>query len=327
MYSSILQGDRTEMDKDKLTSHHSNAAYTRESSSTVSSQENYTGDMVTQPNKTSHQLQAREIDCANIHEIVLDEKPIGRGTRKLTYLGTTGEGEKIALKVVDPVANDIQLAQLSLFKEILLLQQLDHPGILKLKGYCVINNRKPKSDTDPKKEGIIGVFERAEKFDIKSLSERKKIQTAFELADILDYLEDSPFGSFLMTDLRKDNFMFVEGRLKLTDADLLNAPEPECMGKQACVTWDPNASCRDWGCKLRVPCFMGQCQGYNAKLMIRMAHDKFFMELLQCDECPVKIRLEKLSARIPSLIVSKRGIDEINAKELKKELQTILANW
>ena len=285
-----------------------------------------------------HRRHEMLINCSNIHEVIINEERIGWGTRKVTYFGTF-KGEKVVLKVVEPEVSSIEdclkknpvdkeqlnqcyyLAQLSLMKEILLLEQMDHPGVIKLKGYCLRDTDKPRRDLDPRDRGIIGVFEYAEKFDTTTMSLYKKIKTAWELADILVYLSHSPLGSFFMLDPSKDNFMFVNGKLKLIDVDLLNAGDRVCFSHEHCI-W--HGRCGNEGCEFRTPCLENRCLNYNAKLMIRSAHDIFFEDLLQCDNCSLNKTFADILSDIPSSYANQKGANEPDAWEIRRRLQEIL---
>ena len=271
------------------------------------------------------------INCENIHQVILGKKA-GTGTRKKTFLGTF-KGEKVAVKVLfkgpsfkncvkgthwnDTAKHYLcfKKLQVLMMKEILILQQLDDPSVVKLKGFCVRDDENPTSETDPRDHAILAVYEYAERYDVKKLTWRKKIETALQMADVVYYLEHSPFGSSRIKDFRRDNFRFVDGRLKLIDVDLWFSGEQKCRDNKQCRFHKDTSQC-----------IMGKCEGLNAKITMRQAYTQFFNELLQCDQCPVKNELEELKQRISRSIWRKKKFesDEINAKQLQEKLQQIL---
>ena len=219
------------------------------------------------------------LTCEDLDEIdIVKSGKVGHGSRKLTYLGKYRD-RNVAIKIVSPrvtyawkclnrfklpYRECFHLVHMSLMKEILLLHQLRHPGIIKLLGYCVRDTHPPLMADLVLKHGVVAVYEFAQKYEIRNVSLPQRLIYALQLADLLHYLENSPLGSLRMSDLRKDNFMMVDGSLKIVDVDLLNANEENCSST----------------CLHDVKCHNGFCTGLNAKRMMKNAHRVFFKQLL-----------------------------------------------
>lgn len=54
------------------------------------------------------------------------------------------------------------------------------------------------------------------------------------LASLLHLLAHSPLGSLAAPDLKRQQFVLVDGQLKLTDADDLGISEPPCRTHADC---------------------------------------------------------------------------------------------
>ena len=259
------------------------------------------------------------LNCTNLDEIVL-RNYVGKGSRKLTYRGVF-RGEDVAVKIVTTNVNNVlrclekkvieykdcfNKVHMSAMKEILLSYELEHPGIIKLLGYCVRDSNPPVKSDAPLQHGVIAVYEYAEKYDITNFTLLHKLTFAQQLADLLDYMAHSPIGSLRMEDLRKDNFRVVAGRLKVSDIDLFNAKEKRCTHR----------------CEHGVKCKNGRCVGLNAIIMMTNAYNKLFHELLKADDKPNTYDVEALLHTISRKIITHR----LSARELKTQLQDIISD-
>ena len=123
---------------------------------------------------------------------------------------------------------------LKLMKEVLLAEQLSHPNVAQLLGYCV---RSEESDsTDVAEHGVVSVFELGSRFVLDGLQILPwpvKLRHALELADLLDYLQRSPLGSLVIPDFKEGHFVIVNSSLKLIDLDDVNNVEPACEAASA----------------------------------------------------------------------------------------------
>ena len=135
------------------------------------------GQLFQNKNKTNIPFRNHMFNCTNIHMIEIESK-IGHGVSKQTFKGNY-KGLPVAVKMVTRNQKDVRTCinainvsdhnsaeqrsrcfvfpTMKLMKEILLLEQLDHPGFVPLLGYCV---RSEESDTrDLSERGVISVFE------------------------------------------------------------------------------------------------------------------------------------------------------------------------
>jgi len=80
------------------------------------------------------------INCANLNQIQIKTERIRRGQFKTTDVGIFN-GQEVAVKYFfNEIANrkeDSEIRQFFFMKEIFMLNQLDHPGLIKMLGYCV----------------------------------------------------------------------------------------------------------------------------------------------------------------------------------------------
>ena len=109
---------------------------------------------------------------------------------------------------------------MKLMKEILLVSQLDHPGIIKLLGYC-LRSEETVQTPHLDEHGIIAVYEKVKQIKsahIKKLSVQSALTISLQLLDLLDYLEHSPLGSLAIMDLKYTNLMIADGHIKITDS-------------------------------------------------------------------------------------------------------------
>ena len=61
------------------------------------------------------------------------------------------------------------------------------------------------------------------------------------MAKILQHLAASPLGPLLMKDFRRQQFVVVEGILKLSDVDDLVIGDPHCTMDEDCSMIDDNS--------------------------------------------------------------------------------------
>ena len=275
-------------------------------------------------------------NCSNIHIINLQTK-IGHGVSKQTFKGTF-RGMPVAVKMVTRHQKEVKTCidalnsselersterskcfvhpKMKLMKEILLSEQLNHPGLVKLLGYCV---RSEESDTtDLSERGVVSVYELDQKLMLGNLqlaTWQEKIRHSINLAEFLHFLEYSPLGSLVVRDFKEDHFLMVGNRIKLIDLDDVDNIEPSCdeytsyyhHGKQ------PKSS-RDFG----LPCNQGLCIGFNAKHNLKYMNLIFFKRLLYPNMFPKSIREEigALNADIDS--------NMITAKDTRRRLNDLL---
>ncbi|RUS80701.1 hypothetical protein EGW08_011524, partial [Elysia chlorotica] len=142
-------------------------------------------------------------------------------------------------------------------QEILLSEQLHHPNLASMLGYCV---RSEETDTtDISEHGVVSVFERGSSFAVDSLQILpwpSRLRHAREMASLLLYLELSPLGSLVVPDFKEGHLLMVKDSIKLIDLDDVNSLEPECRVKPG-----PNTE----ECPYGLRCSRALCEGFNAK--------------------------------------------------------------
>lgn len=286
-------------------------------------------------------------NCSNIHHIKIVRK-VGHGVSKQTYLGTF-RGMKVAVKMVTRHVSDIQsclkrykeqgdnpnsasirekcfvFPTMKLMKEILLLEQLSHPNLIKLLGFCV---RSEETDTtDLSEHGIIAVHEFGEHFmidNLRILPWQTRLKHARQLVSLLQYLENSPVGSLRISDFKETHFLMVNNdRIKMIDMDDIHNIEPKCSTYNrpalGYVLKDVPAhmSRGENECEYSLPCRMALCLGFNAKFNLDRANGLFFKRLLYPSSFPSNItrRLEELNVELDTLSIS--------TIELLRELDSI----
>ena len=87
------------------------------------------------------------------------------------------------------------------------------------------------------------------------LSWERRLRLALDAAELLRYLASSPLGSAALADLRLEQFVARDGRLKLTDLDDLQLGEPRCERPEQCLLPPPAATSA-----ALVRCAAGRCQ-------------------------------------------------------------------
>ncbi|KAI0227968.1 Extracellular tyrosine-protein kinase PKDCC, partial [Lamellibrachia satsuma] len=261
-------------------------------------------------------------NCSNIHRLILKHQ-IGPGISKQVFLARH-ERRKVAVKMVtrnvidviscmrNPVAKKdlcYKLSNMKLMKEILVLEELSHPNLLRMLGYCV---RSEETDsTSLRDHGIITVHEYGLPFYISSLQTwplHMRIGMALGLADLLEYFETSPLGSLRIPDIKEAHFLLCEGRIKLTDLYDVTVDEPNCH-----MTGSSQRKCA-YG----LTCISGTCPGYNAKFNIDRMNQVMFGVLLSDDT------LSQTTNEQISDVRRKLNYTALNASELKVALYSLL---
>ena len=276
-------------------------------------------------------------DCTNIHKIKIKKK-VGHGVSKQTFLGEY-KGMHVAVKMVTRHLSEVRtcldnlkrqakytakekgvcylMPTMKLMKEILFLEQLDHPQLVKLLGYCV---RSEESDsTDISEHGVVAVYEFGHRFVIDSLQIlpwQKKLEHAINMAVLLDYLEFSPLGSLVLPDFKEGHFLLVNSSLKVIDMDDVNNLEPPCG------SYDVSRNAlHQTGCEFGLRCRQAMCIGFNAKINLKNMNRLIFKRLLYPMTFPDKMvqELGQINAKLDSL--------SITAKELRTLLKNVQSKY
>lgn len=284
-----------------------------------------------------------QYNCSNIHHITMKRK-LGHGVSKQVYLGEH-EGQKVAIKMVTRNALDVtscvkkkeregtykpeeksqcySFPNMKLMKEILLLEQLKHPNLIKMLGYCV--RSEETESTSLKEHGVLAIHEYALRFYISTLLNwpfQMRAKTAIELADLLDYLEHSPLGSLRISDFKDAHFLMKDGRIKLTDMDDVTSVEPSCD-----TPTGHGQSNQGRGCSYKLQCIGGICPGENAKKNMENMHKLFFKEILfgsGTSASSFQKDVDQHGAAILSELKTRLDGNDISARDLKGQLYSLL---
>ena len=245
-------------------------------------------------------------NCSNIHEVKL-RRMLGNGITKQVYLGIH-RGRQVAVKMVTSDVIDVlscikhlsvtdngqillpqirhrcfALANMKLMKEILLLLQLNHPGIQSLLGYCVRSEETvSKSLRD---HGVIAVYEYGTRFYLSTLRHwtfAKRIEMARHLAHLLAYLENSPLGSLRISDFKEAHFLLTDELIKLTDFDDVTSAEESCPMTSSNHITSFVVGRAETKCAYGSTCENGVCFNFNARHNLHKMSEIFFQNLLFC---------------------------------------------
>ena len=273
--------------------------------------------------------------CANIPEILVKRK-LGQGVTKQVYLGLHNS-RKVAIKMVTRNVIDVMscikrlrretadisslpgekhkcytLPNMKLMKEILLLNQLHHPNLLKLLGYCV---RSEETDsTSLQEHGIVAVYEYGLRFYVSNLREwpwQLRLRTAIELADLLEYLQTSPLGSLRISDFKDAHFLLKDGKIKLTDLDDVTSLEPNCQPNPGPDVDLKGVRSAARVCGYDLKCIGGICPGFNAMKNLDNFNRLFFSSLLFGDVMDVEDHMARLRTRLDNLTIGAAELKQI----------------
>lgn len=278
-------------------------------------------------------------NCTNIQHITIIES-ISYGTSKEAFLGEY-MGNRVAVKMVTARLADIKdcvaglpklghndsdyyrarcygFPNMKLMREILLLQELSHPNLVRLLGFCIRGDRKnpgghtgPEYDTGLTGRGVVAVYEYGEILHrdmLRYAPWTERLDHAVELASLLCYLAASPLGSLILHDFKPMHFLLVNKSIKVIDLDDVGSTEEECGNAT-----DSRSELCDYGSA----CVNGYCVGNGAKHMLSKMNNVFFQILLLPVNSPERVvtKFRTLNERLHNL--------SINASELLQELTSI----
>ncbi|KAJ8291122.1 hypothetical protein GJAV_G00021640 [Gymnothorax javanicus] len=207
---------------------------------------------------------------------------LGAGYTKIVVKGILPNGFPVALKSVNEKGSDLracfqnfknldgcrQLVSYKLLKEILLLQRLRHPNLIKFQGLCLWSLQT----------GLLtAAFEQGSPLEMIQLLQspwEDRFRVCLGLVRLLQYLSQSPLGSVALLDFQPRQFVLVDGELKLTDLDDASIEEPKCRTEADCVLQFPVRNFSN-------PCSPdGLCRGLNERRNLYNAYRYFFTYLL-----------------------------------------------
>ncbi|KAI4804258.1 hypothetical protein KUCAC02_025892 [Chaenocephalus aceratus] len=213
-----------------------------------------------------------EMDCQSLVDMQAVEV-LGSGYTKLVVKVNLAGGQPVALKLVNEQGIDMgkcvedfkdprgcrELVSYKLKKEIVLLQRLQHPNVIKLKGHCA-GDAGGRGGEGGK---VTVILEQGNPLQMIQL-----LQSPWE-----DRFR-SPLGSVALLDFQPRQFVTVSGELKLTDLDDASAEETSCQTHADCTLQFPHRN-------FTLPCSAkGVCEGLNEKRNIYNAYRYFFTYLL-----------------------------------------------
>ncbi|VDI60718.1 protein kinase domain-containing protein, cytoplasmic [Mytilus galloprovincialis] len=242
-------------------------------------------------------------NCTNINEVHILKSNVGGGRSKTVDIGMF-KGEMVVTKRISDIKPKViseEYREALFMKEILLRDQLEHPGLIQMLGFCVryINREGYK---DFPLNDIKAVYEYGEEFDIQNvkLTTNERLFHAFDLANLLLYLHKSPLGSLKIGDFKKTHFLLVKNKIKLIDLDYMHNIEKQCQYSQnvtlnacpyklACTRLNIDELSNTF-CDYERGCKIGKCAGYNAKRNIYHIYTTFLKHLLRPELFPVQIQ-------------------------------------
>lgn len=117
-------------------------------------------------------------------------------------------------------------------REIDMLRKLNDESIIKLGYYCY----KTEGQIDCMKHALLAteLGEPLTNIKLLQMSWRKRRVIIQDLASLIHYAQNSPLGSLRLADLRRPQFVLLNGRLKLVDLDDVFVGEPACFSDVEC---------------------------------------------------------------------------------------------
>lgn len=264
-------------------------------------------------------------NCNNIKNIELKEK-LGNGISKQGYLGLY-QGKQVVVKMSKLSMPEVKecldelnaknvdriyrkqckdFANGKIMKEILLLQLLDHPNLVKIIGYCIRSTEITDSGLD--QHGVVSVAEFGQKLTVnylKGLPFQERLRHAQEVAELVLYFDNSPIGSIAVPDFKLRHFLMLDNHIKMIDLDMITA-RPEYCGN-------------NHSCDLKTICNMTihECENYNTIFNMNKYAIVFGRPFFSRETYP-----SQLDSRI-SILNNKLLNLTISAQELIYELQEL----
>ncbi|KAI4872251.1 hypothetical protein NFI96_034403 [Prochilodus magdalenae] len=232
-----------------------------------------------------------DIGCSELSGMAVVDF-LGAGYTKTVLKVVLQQGSAVALKSVNEQGTDMrscledfrdpqgcqELVSFKLQKEIILLQRLQHPNIVKLRGQCQDSNLVG---------GIVAVLEQGTPVQMIQLLQspwEERFRVCLGLVRLLHYLSRSPLGSVALLDFQPRQFVMVSGELKLTDLDDASVSEPSCRTDSDCLLQFPLRN-------FTLPCSAsGVCEGLNEMRNLYNAYRYFFIYLLP-HQAPTTLKL------------------------------------
>ncbi|XP_042356682.1 extracellular tyrosine-protein kinase PKDCC [Plectropomus leopardus] len=234
----------------------------------------------------SRKAQLDEMDCDSLVDMQAVEV-LGSGYTKLVVKVNLAGGRHVALKLVNEKGIDMgkcvedfkdprgcrELVAFKLKKEIVLLQRLKHPNVIKLKGHCA-GDAGGRGGHEGRVTVILEQGNPLQMIQLLQSPWEDRFRVCLDLVRLLHFLSQSPLGSVALLDFQPRQFVTVSGQLKLTDLDDASAEETSCQTDADCTLQFPHRN-------FTLPCSArGVCDGLNEKRNIYNAYRYFFTYLL-----------------------------------------------
>lgn len=177
-----------------------------------------------------------------------------------------------------------------LLKEVQLLKDLQHENIIKLRHYCAKTTFTGHLTSECVENALIAaeMGDPVTNLRLLQMTWKERATLIADLARLLDFAQHSPLNGdpLALTDLRRPQFVLVQGHLKLSDLDDIVIGEPacnsdaDCSSSQICFTYKflelmPICFCVDLNVTAIIPCVAGQCKGYSTRLNMQKSYKEF----------------------------------------------------
>ncbi|XP_005090794.1 extracellular tyrosine-protein kinase PKDCC [Aplysia californica] len=255
------------------------------------------------------------LDCSDIEKIQ-NMRYIGGGWTKAVYQGEF-QGHGVAVKTVDINGHDVNRclgdarnmsycyhrAARKIIKEIVLLQALVDENVIKVLGFCVPT--KPfDGDVDSTVAMVTELGEPIDQIKLLQMSWEDRLKVSYDIVKLIEYLARTPYGSLVLNDFRRTQFVLVNGTLKLSDVDDAGFGEPTC-------TRDADCSFRssDVNTTKHLGCSKGFCKNHNEfHNILKTGHH--FTSFLLPHGAPKMLRplIDKIIDNFEKLTVSSKGL-------------------
>lgn len=252
---------------------------------------------------------------------------IGSGWTKAVYRGWYGSSW-VAVKTVHTSGHDMTECSAEvnvcyhrcaekLMQEARMLHKLSHNNVIKVFGECM---PKVEYSPGPPKSGVAAVVVELGRpvrvVEVLQMDYEARLQLAMDVGKILKLLAYSPLGPVLMKDFRREQFVIVDGSLKLSDVDDVVVGDPHCTSAKDCVIQDTTKD----AILTSVTCDHGLCRGYNS-LLNSIYAGQHFMRLLIPYGGPAA--LEKASLHL----VDQQIQGKLNSEHLHNAIEALVHNY
>lgn len=225
----------------------------------------------------------RLLYCDDILNIT-DMTYMASGWTKAVYKGTF-KGSPVAIKTVDAKGQDVTTCMESgrtrtfcflkaakkIVKEIVVLEALAGENVLKVLGFCLPRN----ADDNLWVAMVTELGEAVDLIKLLQMSWEDRLKVCLDITKIVHIMSNTPYGSMSMNDFRRQQFVLVDGTLKLSDVDDAGFEDPACVSIGECDVTFSSANFSQ-----RTQCLHGRCVQYNEKKNLFNAGRHFVTFLL-----------------------------------------------